>query len=170
MKIFIRLLTILAVFMAMAITIRAEEQGRREFSQFSAILPNGWDGDEQTGFISDNPDEYQLTLGLTRDDNFVAQVSVFLLPNKPKATAEKAARQLAEAQGDASEPRQEGNFWVFTGEPRTRAMKGRAQTLVNATPETMLIIIAQDPENLGAAGIVQSLRGLTPIAASLLGR
>lgn len=162
---------ILALILLIAsIAPAAEKNDLRHFSHFSMILPEGWDGDEQTGFISDNPAEYQLTLGLVRDNNFVAQVSIFLLPNKPGATAEKAAHQLAEAQGNASEPVQEGDFWVFSGEPRTKALKGMAKTLVNTSPDSMLIIIAQDPEDLGSAEILQSLRGETPLAASLLGR
>lgn len=167
MKIF--LIICASLFLATGAPL-ADESGRREFSQFSVILPAGWDGDEQSGFISDNPEEYLLTLGRTRDDNFVAQVSIFLLPNKPGASAEKAARQLAEAQGDASEPAKKDNFWIFTGEPRTKAMKGIATTMVNATPEHLLIIIAQDPENLGSQELLQSLRGQTPLATSLLGR
>lgn len=143
---------------------------RQEFSHFSAILPEGWSGDEQTGFIGDDSSEYLLTFGKTRNDKFVAQVSIFLLPNNPKTNSEDAAKKLAEAQGDASEPRQQDGFWIFTGEPRTNTMRGKATTMVTATPEHILIIIAQDPENLGSSEILQSLRGATPLATSLLGR
>lgn len=148
------------------------ESQRREFSQFSVELPPGWDGDEQTGFISDNPEEYLLTLGRKdeKGDSFIAQVSIYLLPNKPGATPEAAARRLAEAQGDASEPVKNGNFWQFTGEPRSRTIRGMATTMVNTVQERMLIIIAQDSQGLGAARIVDSLAGMTPQAREMLGR
>lgn len=158
----------------LAPAVMAENSGIRhmDFARFGADLPPEWDGDEQTGFISDNPEEYALTLGRKdeKGDNFIAQISIYLLPNKPGATAEAAARTLAEAQGDTSEPVRNGSFWQFTGEPRSRTIKGMATTMVNTTPERMLIIIAQDPQNLGAAEIVKSLTGLTPEARELLGR
>lgn len=142
------------------------------FSQFTMDLPPKWDGAEQIGFISDNPEEYALTLGRKDEegDRFEAQVTIYLLPNKPKASAEKAAQTLAEAQGDATEPIQEDNFWVFEGEPRTNTIKGRGITMVNADAEDLLIIIAQDPLNLGAKGIISSLKATTPRAKKLLGR
>lgn len=148
------------------------QAGQRIFKHFSVTLPSGWDGDEQSGFISDNQDEYQLTLGRKDEsgDSFVAQVSIFLLPNKPQADSKKAAEILAEAQADSSMPTQEGDFFVFTGEPRTRALKGKATTMVRTTPEAMLIIIAQDPENLGAAEIIKSLKAETDMARNILGR
>ncbi|MDE5878505.1 MAG: protoporphyrinogen oxidase, partial [Desulfovibrio sp.] len=80
------------------------------------------------------------------------------------------ARQMAELQGDATEPREEGRFWVFEGEPRTQALRGRATTMVTATPERLLIIIVQDPEELGGADVAASLRGLDDEARALLGR
>lgn len=144
----------------------------RDFAQFGLILPDQWDGDEQTGFVSNNPDEYQLTLGRKDEsgDSFLARVSIFILPNKNGVDSREAARRLAEAQGGSSEPGQEGKLWIFTGEPRSQALKGIATTMVNATPEKMLIIIAQDPQNLGSDRILESLHGLTPQAKELLGR
>lgn len=143
----------------------------REFARFAVSLPEGWDGDEQTGFVTDNPAEYLLTIARPSEDKsgFTAQISVFMLPNKEGLDAREAARRLAEAQGEAEEPTKDGEFWVFEGEPRTRALKGRAKTRVNAGAKTMLIIVSQDPENLGAEEIARSLRGLTPDARELLG-
>lgn len=143
-----------------------------QFGQFAVDLPEGWEGEEQTGFISDNPEEYMLTLGLkdAGGDKFVAQISIYLLPNKPGKNAEQAARTLAEAQGEPTEPEQRGNFWQFAGEPRSNMLKGRAVTMVNANKERLLIIIAQDPQGAGAEKIVTSLKGLTPRAQALLGR
>lgn len=142
------------------------------FSQFSADLPPDWSGDEQIGFISDNPAEYALTLGIKdgAKENFAAQVSIYLLPNKPKASSEEAARTLTKAQGEPTEPIKAGNFWVFEGEPRSNTIKGRGITMVNADPETLLIIIAQDPHSLGAQKIIDSLQGRTPLAKHMLGR
>lgn len=144
----------------------------REFSEFSLVLPEGWDGEEQKGFVSDDPGEYLLTLGKKdeKEDNFEAQVSIFLLPNKQGASAKDAAATLAEAQGESSEPVLENGLYVFTGEPRSNVVKGMAKTFVNTTPEKMLIIIAQDPKRLGAKQILESLRGLTDYSRQLLGR
>lgn len=146
--------------------------GQKIFSQFSVDLPEGWDGDEQTGFISDNPDEYLLTLGKKDDkgDNFIAQVTIYLLPNKPGVDTATAAARLAEAQGEPTEPVAEGDFMIFKGEPRTRAMKGQAITRVRATPEKLLIIVAQDPLNEGSNQIIASLKGETAIAKEMLGK
>lgn len=146
--------------------------GEAQFSQFSMLLPEGWDGEEQTGFISDNPEEYTLTLGKkdAAGDKFLAQLTIYLLPNKPGTNAETAAKTLAEAQVDTTPPRQNGNFWQFTGEPRTRTIRGMATTMVNATPENLLIIIAQDPEQLGSEQILSTLKGETDRARKLLGR
>jgi len=162
-----------ALFTLLAVAAFAVEPTRHAaFTHFAVDLPPEWDGDEQTGFISDSSDEYVLTLGRKdgKGDKFLAQVSIYLLPNKPGATAEAAARTLAEAQGYASEPVKSGNFWQFTGEPRSRTIRGMATTMVNTTPERMLIIIAHDPQNLGAARIVESLSGVTPQAREMLGR
>ncbi len=144
----------------------------REFSRFAASLPPGWDGEERTGFSSGADEEYMLVLGVqdAAGERFLAQVSVFVLPNSKGSTAEDFARQMAELQGDATAPRGEGNFQVFSGEPRTQALRGRATTMVSATPERLLIIIVQDPEALGGAEVAAGLRGLTPETRELLGR
>lgn len=149
-----------------------QAQGGREFSRFAATLPPGWDGEERTGFSSGAAEEYMLVLGVqdAAGERFLAQVSVFVLPNSKESTAEDFARQMAELQGDATTPRAEGNFQVFSGEPRTQALRGRATTMVSATPERLLIIIVQDPEALGGAEVAASLRGLTPETRELLGR
>lgn len=163
----------LALSCLLILCLAAPAQGRyKEFGQFAVDLPPGWDGDEQTGFISDNPEEYMLILG-RKDadmDKFTAQISIYLLPNKPGKNAEQSAQILAESQGEATEPAQRGNFWQFEGEPRGNVLKGRALTMVNANKERLLIIIAQDPERGEAAEIVASLRGSTPKARELLGR
>lgn len=164
-----RIFSILCLLCLLAFPIHAEET---QFGQFAVTLPPGWDGEEQVGFVSNNDAEYALTLGRKDDsgDTFLAQVSIFLLPNRPGVDAKSAASTLADAQGDASEPLQVGNFWEFTGEPRSRIIKGMSKTRVNADKDFLLIIIAQDPQNLGADDIVASLRGLTPQASQLLGR
>lgn len=140
------------------------------FTHFSLVLPPQWSGEEQRGFISDNPGEYVLTLGRRAGDEFLAQVSIYLLPNKPGATAGAAARILTQSQGEATEPVQEGDFWVFWEQPRTNVVKGRPRTMVNADSQNLLIIIAQDEGNLGASEIIRSLRGRTGEARRLLGR
>lgn len=171
-------LLLLAIFAAMFLfasfgnTQAVPPERQAQFSQFSLSLPPNWDGDEQVGFISDNPAEYLLTLGHKDEagDNFIAQVSIYLLPNTQGVDAQKAAQTLAEAQGESSEPTQAGKLWRFTGEPRARTVKGRATTWVNTDPKLMLIIIAQDPQNLGADEIVKSLKGNSPEVIRLLGR
>lgn len=145
---------------------------RRTFAHFNVNLPPGWDGDEQKGFISDNPDEYLLTLGKkdTEGDRFVAQVSIFLLPNKPGVNGEEAASRLAAEQGNSTKPVQEGPFWVFEGEPRSRTISGRGVTRVATNPQWMLIIIAQDPAGEDAAEIIRSLAPTSEIGRQLLGQ
>ena len=144
----------------------------RSFSRFAATLPPGWDGEERTGFSSGAPEEYMLVLGAQDEagERFLAQVSVFVLPNRKGSTARDFARGMAELQGDATEPREEGRFWTFSGEPRTQALRGRAITQVAATPERLLIIITQDPEELGGSQVAGSLRGLDDETRALLGR
>lgn len=144
----------------------------KEFAQFSAELPPGWSGDETNGFISDDPLEYMLafTKKNMAEDAVEAQVTVYLLPNKPKKNAQESAVVLAASQADASAPMPDGKLWTFTGEPRSAAVKGKGQTWVNATPEKLLIIIAQNLENTGADKLVKSLKGLNADAKNLLGR
>ncbi|MBD5417020.1 MAG: protoporphyrinogen oxidase [Desulfovibrio sp.] len=155
-----------------AATSSADTPGERSFSRFAATLPPGWDGEERTGFSSGAPEEYMLVLGVQDEaaERFLAQVSVFVLPNRKGSTARDFARGMAELQGDATEPREEGRFWIFEGEPRTQALRGRATTRVAATPERLLILITQDPENLGGAQVTESLRGLDNETRALLGR
>ena len=150
----------------------ADARTERAFSRFAAQLPPGWDGEERSGFSSGDREEYMLVLGVqdAAAERFLAQVSVFALPNTKGSGAEDFARRMAELQGDATPPREEGRFWVFSGEPRTQALRGRATTMVTATPERLLIIIVQDPEGLGGAEVAASLRGLTPEMRDLLGR
>ena len=127
---------------------------------------------ERTAFSSGSQDEYMLVLGKQdrEQERFLAQISIYLLPNTPKATAEDFARKMTELQGDASEPRKEGLFWTFTGVPRNQTVKGQAVTMVNTTPERILIIISQDPERIDADKVVAGLSGVTPEAKALLGR
>lgn len=161
----------LFAFLPVSLAAQAADS-ERSFSQFIVTLPPGWDGDEQSGFVSDDSEEYALTLGKkdAEGDSFVAQVTIYLLPNKPGADAKSAAEKLTEAQGDATKPVKEGNFWVFSGEPRSRAVKGMAKTLVNADKDDLLIIIAQDPQHQGAEQILASLKGNTPKAKKMLGQ
>lgn len=148
------------------------EGGSRTFAHFAVNLPPGWDGDEQKGFITDNSDEYLLTLGKkdAEGERFVAQVSIFLLPNKPGVNSEEAARRLASEQGDSTKPVQDGPFWVFEGEPRSRTVAGRGITRVATNPQWMLIIIAQDADGKDAAEIMRSLAPVSDISRQLLGQ
>ena len=144
----------------------------RDFTRFSANLPAGWDGEERTGFRSGNDEECMLILGLKdqAEDNYRALVSIFVLPNEKGATSENLAQDLTQFQADATEPQQDGHFWSFNGEPRTQGFKSSALTKVNATKDMVLIAIIQDPENLGALEIFDSLKGLTPQIRELLGK
>lgn len=153
-----------------AVCAAAQQNGN--FSQFQVDLPARWTGEEQIGFISDNPDEYMLSLVRTDEsgEKPVAHISIYLLPNRPGADAQRAAEILSEAQADASIPVQEGNFWSFEGVPRSEILNCRGTTWVNTSPETMLIIIAQDPEIGESTQIINSLRAITPEARQLLGR
>ncbi|MGE9985912.1 protoporphyrinogen oxidase [Desulfovibrio sp. SGI.169] len=164
-----RRLCLLLLLLCCAIPAQAAQ---RSFTQFSADLPDGWDGQERTAFSTGSQDEYMLVLGKQDQERerFLAQISIYLLPNTPKSTAEGFARSMTELQGDATEPRREGHFWTFSGVPRNQTVKGQAVTRVAATPEWLLIIIAQDPEQMGADKIVDSLRGVTPEARAILGR
>ena len=148
------------------------QAAQRAFARFSADLPEGWDGQERTAFSTGSQDEYMLVLGKQdqEQERFLAQISIYLLPNTPKSTAEAFARNMTDLQGDSTEPSREGHFWTFRGVPRNQTVKGQAVTRVAATPEWLLIIIAQDPDQIGAEKIVDSLRGVTPEARAILGR
>ncbi|WP_027719669.1 hypothetical protein [uncultured Desulfovibrio sp.] len=158
---------LLLLLLCCAIPAQAEN---RDFAQFSADLPDGWDGQERTAFSTGSQDEYMLVLGRQDQERFLAQISIYLLPNTPKSTAEEFARKMTGLQGDTSEPAQEGRFWTFSGVPRNQTFKGRAVTKVAATTERILIIIAQDPDQIGADKVVDSLRGVTSEARAILGR
>lgn len=170
-KIFSLAFALFAFILCVLVEARGED-GAREFSRFSVELPEGWDGEEKTGFVSDNRDEYMLTLGKmdSGGDEILAQISVYLLPNANSVSPEEAAKRLAEAQGDSDEPTLSGKLWTFGGEPRTRIIRGRAVTYANATPEKMLIVIVQDPQKLGADKIFESMRGMDEETRNLLGR
>ena len=144
----------------------------RDFTRFSASLPEGWDGEERTGFRSGNDDECMLVLGLkdSTGDDYRALVSVFVLPNETKATSESLAENLRQFQAGATEPQQDGHFWSFSGEPRSQAFQSSALTRVHATPDIVLIALIQDPENQGALAVFDSLKGLTPQTRDLLGQ
>ena len=170
-KIFLIAVSFFAFILCARIEARSED-GVREFSRFSVVLPEGWDGEEKVGFVSDNRDEYMLALGKMEagGDEILAQISVYVLPNANSVTPQEAAKRLAEAQGDSDEPSLAGNLWTFGGEPRTRIIRGRAVTYANATPEKMLIVVIQDPRKLGADKIFESMRGLDEETRKLLGR
>ncbi|OXS29159.1 MAG: hypothetical protein BCS36_13945 [Desulfovibrio sp. MES5] len=150
----------------------ASSAATRDFARFSAKLPEGWDGEERTGFRSGNDEECMLILGLKdpSGDNYKALVSVFVLPNEKNATSQSIAEDLRQFQAEATEPQQDGHFWSFSGEPRSQAFKSSALTRVHATSDMVLIAIIQDPENQGALAVFDSLKGLTPQTRDLLGR
>lgn len=153
-------------------SVLAEEAEERRFEEFIVDLPKGWSGEERKNFLGKDSAGYMLVLGVLDEsqEKFLAQASVYLLPNIKREMARDFAAKMAGAQGDASEIGAEGNFWVFTGEPRTQAVEGRATTMVAANPENLLIIIYQDPQKMGAAEVVKSLRGANKKTRKLLGR
>lgn len=144
----------------------------RDFTQFSATLPQGWDGEERTGFRSGKDEECMLIVGVKdeAEENYKALVSIFVLPNEKGATSENLAKDLTQFQADATEPQQDGHFWSFSGEPRTPGFKSSALTKVRTTKDMVLIAIIQDPENLGGMAVFDSMKGLTPHTRELLGR
>ncbi len=159
---------------AFSLPARADENtnaSEKVFSEFAVELPEGWSGDERKDFLGKKSGEYMLVLGKLDEsqEKFLSQVSIYLLPNINNENARDFAGKMAEAQGGASEIGQQGNFWVFTGEPRTQSVSGRATTMVTANKDKMLIIIYQDPENLGAENVIKSLKGVTEESARLLG-
>lgn len=146
-------------------------EGEKVFSEFAVNLPEGWSGDERKDFLGKKSGEYMLVLGKLDEsqEKFLAQISLYLLPNINDENARDFAAKMAEAQGAPSEIGKQGNFWVFTGEPRTQTVSGTATTMVAADKDKMLIIIYQDPENLGAERVIKSLKGMTEETAKLLG-
>ena len=160
--------TTLFVFF-LAVSAQAEP---RSFTLFSADLPQGWDGEENMGFKSGNPEECMLILGLSnaKHDGYDALISIFVLPNEQKDDSAAVANKLAPLQANASTPRPQGPFWTFNGEPRSQSFPAHGVTKVNATPDKVFIAIVQDPEQHGAEAVFASLKGLTPEASKLLGQ
>ncbi|WP_374282864.1 protoporphyrinogen oxidase [Desulfovibrio sp.] len=163
-----RLLFTTLLVLCLAVSAQAET---RAFTLFSADLPQGWDGEENMGFKSGNPNECMLILGLAnaKRDGYDALVSIFVLPNDQKEDSASVANKLAPLQANASTPRPQGHFWTFNGEPRSQTFPAPGVTKVSATPDKVLIAIVQDPDQRGAEAVFASLKGLTPEAAKLLG-
>ena len=164
-----RLLFTTLLVLCLAASAQAET---RAFTLFSADLPQGWDGEENMGFKSGNPNECMLILGLAnaKRDGYDALVSIFVLPNDQKEDSASVANKLAPLQANASTPRPQGHFWTFNGEPRSQTFPAPGVTKVSATPDKVLIAIVQDPDQRGAEAVFGSLKGLTPEAAKLLGQ
>ena len=164
-----RLLFTTLLVLCLAVSAQAET---RAFTLFSADLPHGWDGEENMGFKSGNPNECMLILGLAnaKRDGYDALVSIFVLPNDQKEDSASVANKLAPLQANASTPRAQGHFWTFNGAPRSQTFPAPGVTKVSATPDKVLIAIVQDPDQRGAEAVFASLKGLTPEAAKLLGQ
>ncbi|MDR3357361.1 MAG: protoporphyrinogen oxidase [Desulfovibrio sp.] len=162
----------LAILFLLFLGLASPAQARiKTFTHFSADLPDGWDGEENAGFTKEKGNEYMLVFKRHDDtgENIKGVVSVFLLPPLHDSPAEIAGK-LARMQENSTTPYQSGNFWTFSGEPRTQGFKAPAVTRVNATPRHVLIIIVQDPEQLGGDTIFAGLRSLTPEGREVLGR
>ena len=155
--------------LCLAVTAQAET---RSFTLFSADLPQGWDGEENMGFKSGNPNECMLILGLSnaKRDGYDALISIFVLPNDQKDDSASVANRLAPLQANASTPRPQGPFWTFNGEPRSQIFAVPGVTKVSTTPEKVFIAVVQDPDQRGADAVFASLKGLTPDATKLLGQ
>ena len=164
-----RLLFTTLLVLCLAVSAQAET---RAFTLFSADLPQGWDGEENMGFKSGNPNECMLILGLAnaKRDGYDALMSIFVLPNDQKEDSASVANKLAPLQANASTPRPQGHFWTFNGEPRSQTFPAPGVTKVSATPDKVLIAIVQDPDQRGAEAVFASLKGLTPEAVKLLGQ
>ncbi len=164
-----RLWFFLALLLCCAVTARAET---REFALFSVDLPEGWDGGEKQDFKVGDGEGYMLVLTRPAADGerVAAAVSLFVLPNIHHDDSATHAAKLAKLQENASEPHQEGPFWAFTGEPRSRSVDAPALTRVNVTPERVLIAIVQDTGENHAEQVFRSLRGLTDESRKLLGQ
>lgn len=142
------------------------------YSEISVDLCDLWEGEERTAFITGNRDEYMLTLGKKNPtgDAYIAQISIYILPNKTGATAKNSAVELAKKQDDASIPEQDGLFWKFTGYPKSNIVKGMATTRVAATNEWWCFIISQDSQTNETEKMISTFRGVTERSKSLLGR
>ena len=162
-----RLMFITILVLCLAVSAQAET---RSFTLFSADLPQGWDGEENMGFKSGNPNECMLILGLAnaKRDGYDALVSLFVLPNDQKEDSASVANKLAPLQANSSTPRPQGAFWTFNGEPRSQTFPAPGVTKVSATPDKVFIAIIQDPNQRGAEAVFASLKGLTPDATKLL--
>lgn len=164
-----RLAFLLFLMLCCAVTAQAEE---RNFTLFSADLPAGWDGEENMGFKSGNPQECMLVLGLSNDahDGYKALISIFVLPNDQGEDSATIANKLAQFQANPSTPRPQGAFWTFNGQPRSQNFAVPGVTKVNATKDRVFIAIVQDPEQNGAEAVFAGLKGLTPESRQLLGQ
>ena len=164
-----RLLFTTLLVLCLAVSAQAET---RAFTLFSADLPQGWDGEENMGFKSGNPNECMLILGLAnaKRDGYDALVSIFVLPNDQKEDSASVANKLAPLQANASTPRPQGPFWTFNGEVRSQIFPAPGVTKVSAPPGKGMVALVQDPEQRGAEAVFASLKGLTPEAAKLLGQ
>ena len=155
--------------LCLAVSAQAET---RSFTLFSADLPQGWDGEENMGFKSGNPNECMLILGLSnaKKDGYDALISIFVLPNDQKDDSAAVANKLAPLQANSSTPRPQGPFWTFNGEVRSQIFPAPGVTKVSATADKVFIAIVQDPDQRGAEAVFASLKGLTPDTAKLLGQ
>ncbi len=156
---------------------KAPEKQRKEkvvpataFERFSAVLPQGWSGEDQSGFSTGDNREYMLSIGKKGEKAIEAQLTLFILPNERGQKAGEIAEQLSRMQDHPSAVAERDGFWSFTGEPRSKVSSGEALTRVRATPDLMLIIVSQDPKKLGAEKVFQSLAPLTPDARKLFER
>ena len=111
-----------------------------------------------------------LMIGKKGDTSFEAALTIFILPNLKGEDAKSLAGQSAQMQNNASAVTEKDGFWSFTGEPRSKISGGEALTRVRATPDLMLIIVSQDPKNLGAEKVFQSLVPITADAKKLFQR
>ena len=95
-----RLTFITLLVLCLAVSAQAET---RSFTLFSADLPQGWDGEENMGFKSGNPNECMLILGLSnaKRDGYDALISIFVLPNDQKDDSAAVANKLAPLQANA---------------------------------------------------------------------
>lgn len=159
----------LFVLLVCVATVHAEE---RLFTLFGVDLPEGWDGGEKQDFKVGDGDGYMLVLSCPTPDGegVAAAVSLFVLPNIHHDDSATHAAKLATLQENASAPYQDGPFWAFTGEPRSRSVQGPAVTRVNVTPEQVLVAIVQDTGDNGAEAVFHSLQGRTEAARRLLGQ
>ena len=110
---------------------------------------------------------------LTWDDEFISAFAQRFIDgnfNNGCVSAADIAGQLAQMQDHPGPVTEKDGFQCFTGEPRSKISSGEALTRVRATPDLMLIIVSQDPRNLGAEKVFQSLVPLTPDAKKLLER